>query len=122
MKEPIDFVGDIFDPEVIEANEHKAVTTREMHEKDLIGSLERRRKAYASVFSKGHTDQEDIDIVLKDLAWFCRAYTHKFDPREGQHADKLALMKDGRCEVYLRILDHTRLDRDTLFVKYTTPT
>ena len=117
--EPSDFVdSDMFDPEVIEEYEKsvdRAVTLPEAQVQDY---LDRRRRAYASVFAKGHTDQEDIDIVLNDLAFFCRAFSPTFNPNDGDHAETLMKIKEGRREVYQRILDHTRLSRDTLFLKY----
>jgi len=118
--EPTDIVGfDEFDPRDLAAAEAKEQERPQMEEEIAKGYLERRRLAYAAVFSKGHTDQADIDIVINDLAWFCRAYAPTYDVREGGNANDLMKIKEGRREVFNRVLDHTRLDREAVFVKYT---
>ncbi len=54
--------------------------------------------------------------VLEDLARFCRAEESTF------HADpRVAAMLDGRREVYLRIMDHFKLDPEVLWAKYSQP-
>ena len=84
--------------------------------------LERRRLAYTAVFTAGTRNQSDIDFVLKDLAWFCRAFAPTFDKNDGPHADTLMKIKEGRREVHSRIKDFSSLDFDAIFLKYTDAT
>lgn len=111
---------DPFDPKDLEEAMSKFEKEENGDEERAREFLQSRRIAYSRVFSPGPTDQADIDIVLNDLARFCRAFGGAlFNPNDGPHADTLAKMKDGRREVYMRILDHTRLDLNALFNKYT---
>lgn len=73
--------------------------------------LQQRARAYARIFAGAR--KEDVEIVMDDLASFCRAFesTHHDDPR---HSARL----DGRREVYLRIMKHSRLPHDVLFQIY----
>jgi len=67
-----------------------------------------RRYAYQTTF-KGPTAQ----VVLKDLARFCRAHESTF------HADPRAhAMAEGRREVWLRIQSHLNLTTDELWELY----
>lgn len=67
-----------------------------------------RRHAYRTVF-KG----PNADIVLKDLARFCRAHESTF------HADARAhAVAEGRREVWLRIANHLNLTPDQLWELY----
>jgi hypothetical protein len=72
--------------------------------------LARRQAAYQRVFG-GH--EADAEIVLKDLALFCRALTTTF------HADaRIAANLDGRREVFCRIAHHRLLTPDELWDLY----
>jgi hypothetical protein len=73
--------------------------------------LQTRARAYARVF--GHARAEDLKVVMDDLAQFCRAFESTFHDNE-RHAGRL----DGRREVWLRIMKHTRLPHDVLFDHY----
>ncbi len=67
--------------------------------------LQRRSKAYQTVFA-GPVGE----LVLADLAKFCRAYTPTF------HKDaRIAARLDGRREVFLRIQKHLNLTDDQLW-------
>lgn len=110
---------DIFDPETLDKVLFSDLKEKAEDELTVKTLIERRRLAYAAVFSEGYRTQLDIDIVLHDLAWFCRAYSSTFDTREGVHADTLAKMKEGRREVFLRVKDFASLDFDSVFLKYT---
>lgn len=72
--------------------------------------LRNRQAAYCRVFLEHGTD---TDVVLQDLAKFCRAHESTFhtDPR-------LAAMLDGRREVWLRISHHLRLSHDQIWDIY----
>jgi hypothetical protein len=75
----------------------------------LREALGDRRFAYLQTF-KGPR----AEVVLKDLARFCRAHESTFvaDPRA--HA-----VAEGRREVWLRIQNHLRLSPDQLWTLYT---
>lgn len=118
MTEPLDFI-DTFDPADLERAEERSKKDVDVSTDQVRELLARRRKAYSAVFSKGHTEQEDIDFVLNDLARFSRAFSPTFDPRDGEHAEVLMHIKEGRREVFQRISDYARLSGDTLFIKYT---
>lgn len=67
--------------------------------------LQRRKRAYQTVFA-GPVGE----LVLSDLAKFCRAYTTTFhqDPR-------VAAQLDGRREVFLRIQKYLKLTDDQVW-------
>lgn len=116
----LDFIEqDPFDPELQAKYEEAMQKHGEEAPESANAIIERRRQAYARVFAPGAATQADIDIVLIDLAWFCKAYTPSYNVQEGEHAKHLAVMKDGRREVFYRILDFSRLSKDALFLKYT---
>lgn len=104
---------DMFDPQVAEYVETRAVTI-EATENDRVEAFIRRRvQAYKSVFGDP-AKADDLEFVLRDLAQFCRAYSPTFDLNQ-----KVQDLKEGRREVYMRIMDFTRLSHETLYVKYT---
>jgi hypothetical protein len=67
--------------------------------------LMRRRWAYRAVFSGVHGD-----LVLRDLAKFCRVHETAFNADPRLHA-----MLEGRREVALRIFKHLKLTEDELW-------
>lgn len=111
--------ADIFDP----ADLDRAMSEFEKDKVELTDevtkALERRRLAYVAVFTPGHREQSDIDIVLNDLAWFCRAGAPTFDKNDGVHAETLMKIKEGRREVHSRIIDFARLSYAAIILKYT---
>lgn len=80
--------------------------------KDLIDALKRvlgeRQYAYRTTF-KGPLAQ----VVLEDLARFCRAHKSTFHENERTQS-----MLDGRREVWLRIAHHLQLPHDQLWKLY----
>jgi len=66
-----------------------------------------RNVAYNRVFDK---KSPYVDIVLKDLAKFCRAYDSTFDPDPRKHA-----LQEGRREVWLRIVENLELSIDEIY-------
>lgn len=79
-------------------------------EEKIKGALARRRRAYQCTFGK---ENQFGEIVLKDLAKFCRANESTF------HADpRLHAVLEGRREVWLRICHHLHLDSDTMWKYY----
>lgn len=111
--------GDPFDPASLEAYEADANKPTEERDNAVIKMIARRKEAYVRTFTPGASSQDDIDIVLADLMYFCRARAPSFNPNDGPHAETLAKMKDGRREVFHRIQDFSRLDLDTLLLMYT---
>lgn len=105
------FDADPFDPYA--EIEREAVKAQQPSDDETKRArLDARRRAYSRVFS-GKGDEADVEAVMLDLAWFCRAFTTTFHPDPRAHA-----LGEGRREVFLRIADHVGLDIDTLFVKY----
>lgn len=111
--------GDPFDPASVEAHEQALAEAEKKTSSIAVGLIERRKRAYAQVFSPGKRSQADIDIVLNDLMWFCRVWVPPYDMREGIHAQHLSVMKEGRREVFQRIKDFSCLSHDALLLKYT---
>lgn len=110
-----DFIegGDPFDPKHLEAVEARDYEQRGKDEDNQQVYLRNRRAAYKEVFTPGDTSKEAIDFVMRDLALFCRAYTPTFDLNP-----KLQDLKEGRREVYMRIMDHTVLTHEEQYRKY----
>lgn len=113
---------DIFDPEVVERIEQTEQEEVGVQQDAAQAYLRRRRQAYVAVFSPGMRERADIDIVLADLMYFCRATKPAFDKRDGIHADTLMKIKEGRREVFQRIKDFSLLDFDALLMMYTEAT
>lgn len=67
-----------------------------------------RQYAYRKLFQGPHAD-----VVLKDLARFCRAHESTFHPDERAHA-----VAEGRREVWLRLQNHLKLSPDQLWQLY----
>lgn len=74
----------------------------------LFDFLVGRARSYRRVFAS-----QDGQLVLRDLAKFCRAHesTANADPH-------LAARLDGRREVWLRLQHHLKLDDETLWKLY----
>ena len=80
---------------------------------DAFNFLVRRKRAYQRTFSGADADTE---MVLKDLAKFCRAHTTTAakDP-------ELMIRLEGRREVWLRIQSHLHVSDDELWKLYGGP-
>lgn len=70
-----------------------------------LDDLEKRRQAYLAVF-----DNPNGEVVLADMAQFCRATESTFHPDA-----RLAAQLDGRREVFLRIMEHIQLSQEQLY-------
>lgn len=114
-EEPDVFIeGDPFDPEQVDLKEiERQELTGEENEKTM-SYLRSRQNAYKAVFS-GTAEQAQLEFVMVDLAHFCRAYKPTFHPTNQKIQDAL----EGRREVFQRIMDHTSLSNEALFIKYT---
>jgi hypothetical protein len=85
--------------------------------KKLLEKLRRRRYAYRRLFLEGDGMSADGQIVLADLAKFCRATssTAMVSP-VSQRLDPMAMaMAEGRREVWLRIMAHLHIDEKVIF-------
>lgn len=74
--------------------------------------LERRSAWQRALLNDDGTVTRDAEVILKDLARFCRAHrsTAVFSMTRGT-LDPLGSAKaDGRREVWLRIVEHLHLD------------
>lgn len=101
---------DPFDPKTADHIEKVTYESTKDVDQGTRDYLERRQNAYKAIFRPGMRSQADIDIVLRDLALFCRAGTTRY------HADPvLREMLEGRAEVFLRIWRHTGLTLDQLY-------
>jgi hypothetical protein len=72
--------------------------------------LRNRRMAYLRIFNP---ESRDAQVVLADLATFCRADKTTFEPDE-----RLTAVLEGRRQVWLRINQHLKLDEETLWRLY----
>lgn len=72
-----------------------------------------RKGAYGRVFNPVNRDAE---LVLRDLAKFCRAHETTFNPDPRMHA-----VLEGRREVWLRIAQHMNLTDDQLWLLHGGP-
>jgi len=71
-------------------------------------ALGERRYAYKKTFSGPLAE-----VVLKDLARFCRAHESTFHDRE-----RVALILEGRKQAWLRISEHLNLSPEQLWALY----
>lgn len=69
-----------------------------------------RKIAYEFVFGK---EDKAVELVLRDLAKFCRANKTCFNADVRIHANL-----EGRREVFLRIMEHLKLTPDEYWDKY----
>lgn len=75
----------------------------------IMGLLAKRRLAYVKILKHNLHG----DIVLADLAKFCRAGQSTFHPDPRVHA-----LLEGRKEVWTRIVNHLNLSDEDLFEIY----
>lgn len=71
-----------------------------------IDLIRNRKRAYQETFIKDMASE----IVMEDLARFCRAGKSTFDPDPRVHA-----LLEGRKEVWLRIANHLNLTEEELY-------
>jgi hypothetical protein len=84
---------------------------------DLLAKLRRRRYAYRRLFLGDNGLNADGQIVLADLAKFCRANnsTAIVSP-VSRSVDPIAMaMAEGRREVWLRLMAHLHIDERVVF-------
>jgi hypothetical protein len=84
---------------------------------DLLAKLRRRRYAYRRMFLGDNGLNADGQIVLADLAKFCRANnsTAIVSP-VSRSVDPIAMaMAEGRREVWLRLMAHLHIDERVIF-------
>jgi hypothetical protein len=84
---------------------------------DLLAKLRRRRYAYRRLFLGDNGLNADGQVVLADLAKFCRATssTAVVSP-VSRSVDPIATaMAEGRREVWLRLMAHLHIDERVVF-------
>ena len=84
---------------------------------DLLAKLRRRRYAYRRLFLGENGVNADGQVVLADLAKFCRATssTAVVSP-VSRSVDPIATaMAEGRREVWLRLMAHLHIDERVVF-------
>lgn len=95
----------VSEPQPVDPQQEKA-------DEEAARTIRMRQYAYAR-WMEGIATPDDIQVVVDDLARFCRAYDSCFV--EGpEHAARL----DGRREVYLRIVEFSTLSHDALMMRY----
>lgn len=104
----MDPILDPFDPQTAIAVEAHDAEQAEVTADAIAAYVRRRQAAYKAVF--GDLDNADVVFVLQDLATYARAFGTAFDPIHAVHA-----LKEGRREMFYRIVDSTRLSHDTLY-------
>lgn len=104
---------DMFDPEAAAASELESKSKAYENQSAVEAYLRNRARAYKAVFSTNSCTEGDLEFVMLDLAQFCRGFTTTYDDIERRH-----VLKEGRREVFMRILDHTSLDHNTLMQRY----
>lgn len=103
----------MFDPEEAQRAEDAAYEEKVSEDDAVMAHLRRSKEAYSRVFVSGNATPDDVDFVMRDLGWFCKAH----DPQ--WHSDPR--MQDrfvARREVYQRIVEYTCLDHSTLAKRY----
>ena len=113
--------GDEFDPAFLAEREHLETIEEDRGDNEARNMLNKRKRAYASVFKGDNPTAGDVQTVLLDLAWFCKEFTPTYDITQGAQASELLLIKEGRREVFQRIKDFSMLDEDMLLLKYHNP-
>lgn len=111
-------LDDEFDPQVLADKEARIEELEESDGAYVRELLNKRMRAYKNVFSAGKTTQGDLDIVMLDLAFFCRNFSPTLNVNDGALAQLLMNVKEGRREVFGRISDFSKLDENALFIKY----
>lgn len=108
-----DFIdGDMFDPEVAQRAEDAAYDSKASEDEAIAAHLRRTKEVYVRVFKGGNASQDDLDFLMRDLAFFTKADQHFIsDPR-------LQDVFIGRKQVLQRIVEYTSLDFDTLVKRY----
>lgn len=109
-----DDILDPFNPEEVAQVHEKLEADFNSRDELVVKYIERRSQAYGNVFSAGDTSKADIDFVMMDLATFCRAFEPTFD-LDAKKQD----LKEGRREVYLRIMKWASLPPHVLLTMYT---
>ena len=108
------------DDDFIEGGAPAPVRVKQVQEDakaEEVRKRERLRHAYAQVFSGGHTDQDNVDIVMQDLAVFGRMFETTV-PAAGSTPMWPQEVLEGRRQVALRIMEHGKLSLDALFRRY----
>lgn len=109
-----DFIGgDEFDPEVAQRVENAEYESQVEDDSAVVAHVQRTKEVYTRLFVNGNATPDDVDFVMRDLAWFTKAHDPQWHP-DPRMQDRFV----ARREVYQRILEYSRLDSDTLAKRY----
>lgn len=104
---------DELDPEVLDARANQELCDKNDEEHEEVEARRHLIGVYSRIFVEGKPLDGDVERLMLDLAHFCRGFETPYSPDERTH-----VLLAGRNEVFWRIMDHTRLDVDTLMKKY----
>lgn len=108
-----DFIeGDVFDPEVAQRAEDAAYENKVSSDEAVIAHLRHAKEVYTRVFKGGNASEDDLDFLMRDLAFFAKADQHFISDT------RLQDVFIGRKQVLHRIVEYTSLDFDTLVRRY----
>lgn len=106
---------DDFDPEVIAEAQQEVKDTKTEEQQAKEQALHRLELAYKRVFA-GKALDDDVNIVLTDLAEFCHGHT---TPHDHVRPDQINLnIGVGRQQVYFRIMQFTQLRHDVIMNRF----
>lgn len=109
-----DFLVHLYDPTpVFTTEELRAQQAHDDAHAAAEAAIRMRKIAYQRLFVMGIGTPDDVQTVMLDLGRFCRGFESTFGEDERTQS-----RLDGRREVFLRVLDFTRLDFDELMIKY----
>ena len=109
-----DFIdNDEFNPDVADRFEKEKKEAQSQANHLVAAHVRRAQQAYKRVFVTGNATSDDVDFLMRDLAWFCSAHDPQWhsDPREQDR-------RVARREVFQRIMEYASLDHDTLMKRY----
>lgn len=104
----------VYDPSPLKSAEERTAAQAQVDADTAAEqAIRKRRVAYQRIFVLGMGTPDDVELVMLDIARFCRGFESTFGEDERTQS-----RLDGRREVFLRIMDFTRLDYDELMIKY----
>lgn len=103
---------DVFDPEVAQRAESSALETQAQQDDAVRAHLQRCKQVYTRVFVEANATKDDVDFLMRDLAFFVKADQHFFGD------SRLQDVYIGRKQVMQRIVEYTSLDFYTLVTRY----
>lgn len=103
---------DVFDPETAQRAESRAYEAQVEQDAAVQAHLQRCKQVYTRVFVEANATKDDVDFLMRDLAFFVKADQHFFGDT------RLQDVYIGRKQVMQRIVEYTSLNFDTLVARY----